>query len=64
MFDCSIVVITMVEQSSNMFCRRKVKKKKTEKFKKMKDHGADACFSKPFPLPQLKEEVARLLGLR
>jgi excisionase family DNA binding protein len=35
-----------------------------EKFKKMKDHGADACFSKPFPLPQLKEEVARLLELR
>ena len=35
-----------------------------EKFKKMKEHGADACFSKPFPLPQLKEEVARLLGLR
>ena len=34
-----------------------------EKFKKMKAHGADACFSKPFPLPQLKEEVARLLGL-
>jgi CheY-like chemotaxis protein len=29
----------------------------------MKEHGADACFSKPFPLPQLKEEVARLLGL-
>jgi CheY-like chemotaxis protein len=35
-----------------------------EKFKKMKEHGADACFSKPFPLPQLKEEVARLLELR
>ena len=35
-----------------------------EKFKKMKDNGADACFSKPFPLPQLKEEVARLLELR
>ena len=35
-----------------------------EKFEKMKKHGADACFSKPFPLPQLKEEVARLLGLR
>lgn len=32
-----------------------------EKFKKMKEHGADACFSKPFPLPQLKTEVARLL---
>ena len=35
-----------------------------EKFKKMKDYGADACFSKPLPLPQLKEEAARLLGLR
>jgi len=35
-----------------------------EKFKTMKEHGADVCFSKPLPLPQLKEEVARLLGLR
>ena len=35
-----------------------------EKFKKMKDYGADACFSKPLPLPQLKDEVARLLELR
>jgi excisionase family DNA binding protein len=35
-----------------------------EKFKRMKEYGADACFSKPFPLPQLKEEVARLLELR
>ena len=35
-----------------------------DKFKKMKAYGADACFSKPFPLPQLKEEVARLLELR
>jgi excisionase family DNA binding protein len=35
-----------------------------EKFKKMKDYGADACFSKPLPLPQLKEEVAQLLGLQ
>ncbi len=34
-----------------------------EKFKKMKEHGADACFSKPLPLPQLKKEVASLLGL-
>jgi len=34
-----------------------------EKFKKMKDNGADACFSKPLPLPQLKQEVARMLGL-
>ena len=34
-----------------------------EKFKKMKEYGADICFSKPFPLPRLKEEVARLLGL-
>ena len=35
-----------------------------EKFKQMKEHGADACYSKPLPLPQLKEEVARLLELR
>lgn len=35
-----------------------------EKFKQMKDHGADVCFSKPLPLPQLKEEVAQLLGLK
>jgi len=32
-----------------------------EKFEKMKEHGADICFSKPLPLPQLKEQVARLL---
>ena len=35
-----------------------------EKFKKMKEYGADACFSKPLPLPQLKEEVSRALGLQ
>ena len=34
-----------------------------EKFKKMKEDGADICFSKPLPLPQLKEEVAKMLGL-
>ena len=34
-----------------------------EKFNKMREYGADLCFSKPLPLPQLKEEVARLLGL-
>ena len=34
-----------------------------EKFKKMREYGADLCFSKPFPLPQLKKEVARLLCL-
>ncbi|MFH1350163.1 MAG: response regulator [Pseudomonadota bacterium] len=34
-----------------------------EKFKKMKEYGADLCFSKPLPLPQLKEVVAKLLGL-
>jgi len=33
-----------------------------EKFKMMKEHGADSCFSKPLPLPRLREEVARLLG--
>ena len=35
-----------------------------EKFKKMKEHGADVCFSKPLPLPQLKDEVARMLDLK
>jgi excisionase family DNA binding protein len=34
-----------------------------EKFKQMKAHGADLCFSKPLPLPQLKAEVAKMLGL-
>ncbi len=34
-----------------------------EKFKKMKEYGADLCFSKPLPLPRLKEEVAKTLGL-
>ena len=34
-----------------------------EKFAKMKEYGADVCFSKPLPLAQLKGEVARLLGL-
>ncbi|MFW6011944.1 MAG: response regulator [Desulfosalsimonas sp.] len=33
-----------------------------EKFKQMKEYGADACFSKPLPLSQLKEEVSRLLA--
>jgi excisionase family DNA binding protein len=33
-----------------------------EKFSEMKAYGADVCFSKPLPLPQLKEEVARLLA--
>lgn len=35
-----------------------------EKFAQMKENGADVCFSKPLPLPQLKEEVAKLLGLK
>ncbi len=34
-----------------------------EKFEKMKEYGADLCFSKPLPLPRLKEEVAKSLGL-
>ena len=33
-------------------------------FKQMKEYGADACFSKPLPLEQLKFEVAKLLGLK
>lgn len=34
-----------------------------EKFEKMKEYGADACFSKPLPLPDLRKEIARLLDL-
>ena len=34
-----------------------------ETFEQMKTNGADACFSKPLPLAQLKHEVAKLLGL-
>jgi len=34
-----------------------------EKFKQMKENGADICFSKPLPLSQLRAEVAQLLGL-
>jgi CheY-like chemotaxis protein len=33
-------------------------------FSQMKEYGADACFSKPLPLEQLKFEAARLLGLK
>jgi excisionase family DNA binding protein len=36
----------------------------TEAFKKMKEYGADGCFSKPLPLEQLKLEVAKLLGVK
>lgn len=32
-----------------------------EKFKKMKEYGADACFSKPLPLAHLKQEISRML---
>jgi len=32
-----------------------------DNYKQMKEHGADACFSKPLPLSDLKVEVAKLL---
>jgi len=35
-----------------------------EAFREMKKYGADACFSKPLPLEQLKFEVAKLLELK
>ncbi|MDY6967262.1 MAG: response regulator [Spirochaetota bacterium] len=31
--------------------------------KQMMENGADACFAKPLPLPNLKQQVAILLGL-
>src|SRR5512139_1904407 len=33
-------------------------------FTKMNEYGANACFSKPLPLEQLKYEVAKLLGFK
>ncbi len=33
-----------------------------EKMMKMKENGADLCFSKPLPLPKLKKEIAELLN--
>jgi len=35
-----------------------------ESHNRMKEHGADACFSKPLPLPELRQQVAQLLGLQ
>ncbi|MBC8439169.1 MAG: response regulator [Deltaproteobacteria bacterium] len=35
-----------------------------DKFAQMKEYGADVCFSKPLPLSKLKDEVAKLLGLK
>jgi excisionase family DNA binding protein len=32
-----------------------------ENYKKMREYGADLCFSKPLPLDKLREEIARLL---
>lgn len=34
-----------------------------QNYEKMKQHGADVCFSKPLPLEKLKREVAGLLGI-
>jgi excisionase family DNA binding protein len=34
-----------------------------DRFDRMRENGADLCFSKPLPLPRLKQEVARILGL-
>ena len=34
-----------------------------DNFNKMKEFGADACFSKPLPLPDLRKEIVKLLGI-
>jgi excisionase family DNA binding protein len=34
-----------------------------DSYARMREYGADACFSKPLPLEKLKGEIARLLGL-
>lgn len=35
-----------------------------ESYEKMKENGADICFSKPLPLEKLKKEIANLLGVK
>ena len=32
-----------------------------ENYRKMREYGADRCFSKPLPLQELKKEIAQLL---
>ncbi len=73
--DLIILDIMMPDIKGNEVCRRIKENPDTrdtkiivlsaylddDKFKEMKAYGADMCFSKPLPLPQLKEEVARLL---
>jgi excisionase family DNA binding protein len=73
--DLIILDIMMPDIKGNEVCRRIKENPDTretkiivlsaylddDKFKEMKSYGADMCFSKPLPLPQLKEEVARLL---
>jgi excisionase family DNA binding protein len=34
-----------------------------ENYERMKEAGADVCFSKPLPLEMLKKEAARMLGM-
>lgn len=73
--DLIILDIMMPDIKGNEVCRRIKENPDTrhtriivlsaylddDKFAEMKSYGADMCFSKPLPLPQLKEEVARLL---
>lgn len=33
-----------------------------ENYRKMREYGADRCFSKPLPLDELKQEIAQLLS--
>ena len=76
--DLMILDIMMPDIKGYEVCKKIKSQKKTEntkiivlsaylddnKFAKMKENGADVCFSKPLPLPQLKDEVAKLLGLK
>ena len=75
--DLLILDIMMPDIKGNEVCRRIKSSSETnhtkiivlsaylddDKFEEMKNFGADMCFSKPLPLPQHKEEVARLLEL-
>ena len=73
--DCLILDIMMPDIDGYEVCRRIKNDPATnhikiivlsaylddESYEKMKENGADACFSKPLPLEKLKKEVASLL---
>ncbi len=73
--DLLILDIMMPDINGYEFCRELKSSKETEhikiivlsgyldedSYKKMREYGADLCFSKPLPLTKLKGEISRIL---